>query len=88
MVNDLQLISSMCSACGNASYVATAGKTGLDGGLVCVSGGVGGVSLCSTLMGRNPRLRFQFRRGRFLLCCRGSLRNSSHLALTVWRGAI
>lgn len=42
VVNDLQLISSMCSACGNASHVATAGKTGLDGGLVVGLAGGGG----------------------------------------------
>lgn len=54
MVNDLQLIRSMCSACGNALHVATAWKNRLvmDGGLV------GGVSLCSTVMGKNPRLQF------------------------------
>lgn len=36
MVNDLQLIRSMCSACGNALHVATAWKNRLvmDGGLV------------------------------------------------------
>ncbi len=35
MVNDLQLISSMCSACGNALHVVTAWKNRLvmDGGL-------------------------------------------------------
>lgn len=41
MVIDLHLISSMCSAGGNASHVATAGKTGLGRG--ARRGGGGGV---------------------------------------------
>lgn len=49
MVNDLQLISSMCSAYGNALHVATAWKNrlvmdgGLVGGFLCVRSWWGGI---------------------------------------------
>lgn len=60
MGNDLHLIRSMCSACGNALYVVTAWKNRLvmDGGLVGGEGR-GAISLCVTLMGKkNPQLGF------------------------------
>lgn len=56
MVNDLQLIGPMCSACGNAVHVAAAWKNSLLWTAWWEGGGVG--SLCSTLMGKNPRLQF------------------------------
>lgn len=52
VVNDLQIIRSKCSACGNTLHVVTAWKK-----TVCYGLRAGrGISLCSTLMGRDPLL--------------------------------
>lgn len=81
---DLHLISSMCSAGGNASYVATAGKTGLGRRARRGAGRGGGGgdqgrgegSLCWTLMGRNPGLQLQCSGEEGLLSVVGALQGT------------
>lgn len=88
VVNDLQLIRPMCSACGNALHVVTAWKHrlvmdgGLVGGFLCVRPWWGRIHSSSLFLVRGEGgISVQF-----LLCCsfRGPLRSFSHLALTVW----